>query len=185
MSEYQTLPQAVTIFGSGQTKESSPDYLGALETARLIALEGYTVCNGGYSGVMEASARGAREAGGRVIGITTMEFASGVNPWITDERRVTSWKERLFGLIAHGEAYVFFDGGTGTLTELFVVWEMINKGFLQKPLVIFGPFLRALIETLRQNPSVFLNSWIFFADSPRGIVEILKQHLGEPAPHRQ
>ena len=78
----------ITIFGSSQPKLSSETYEDARKIGFAIAKAGWTVINGGYGGVMEASALGAKEAGGATIGITTQTFvARGIlpNPYIDTE----------------------------------------------------------------------------------------------------
>ena len=52
----------VTVFGGSHVQEGGPEYASARDLGKLLAQAGYTVCNGGYGGVMEASARGAKDA---------------------------------------------------------------------------------------------------------------------------
>ena len=59
----------VTIFGGSKCGENSTEYEEAKELGRRLAEAGFTICTGGYLGVMEAASRGAREAGGRVFGV--------------------------------------------------------------------------------------------------------------------
>ena len=164
----------VTIFGSSHLKDGEPEYQKALELGRVLAKTGYTVCNGGYGGVMEASARGAKEAGGRTIGVTTGEFGGFRNLWIDEEIRMKKWAKRLFKLIELGDAYVVFDGATGTLVELFIVWEMLNKKLINKPLIVFGGILKEMVTQVRKWPSVIDNRKIFFASEVKEILEFLK-----------
>jgi predicted Rossmann-fold nucleotide-binding protein len=57
----------------------------------------------------------------------------------------------LFELIRRGQGFVACKGGTGTLVELAVVWEMLNKGILQgKPFVVLGEFWTPIIERVRE-----------------------------------
>ena len=100
---------------------------------------------------MEAALRGAKEAGGSTIGITTKGFRGTANAWVDEERSMEDWQARLFELIRAGDGYVVCKGGTGTLAELAVVWEMLNKGVIAgKPLVALGefwaPVVRRVIE---------------------------------------
>ena len=52
----------VTIFGSSLPGPESAAYAEARRLGQLLAESGFQVANGGYAGLMEASARGAREA---------------------------------------------------------------------------------------------------------------------------
>ncbi len=45
----------VTIFGGSRCKQDSPEYKQAVEVGRELASAGYTICTGGYLGVMEAA----------------------------------------------------------------------------------------------------------------------------------
>lgn len=167
--------KVVTLFGSSQAREGEPDYEKARELGRALAKAGYTVCNGGYGGIMGASARGAKEACGKTIGITTDDFGVPANRWIDKEIRVKKWSDRLFKLIETGDAYVALDGGTGTLVELFVVWEMSNKRFIQKPLVVLGRQLQECISLVRQFPQTMDNPHLFFAGAVEEVLNRLKR----------
>ncbi len=117
----------ITVFGSSRPEDGHADYAEALELGRALASAGFAVCTGGYGGVMEAVSRGARESGGRVLAVTSGFFRSRANRWVEEETRVDTWQERLFELVRLGDGYVACKGGTGTLVELAVVWEMLNK----------------------------------------------------------
>lgn len=167
------MPKIIAIFGGRQIKEGTADYQKAFDLGKLLAREGFTVCNGGYIGVMEASARGAKEAGGKTIGVTTEEFPGTVNSWIEEERKTKTWRQRIFRLIDTADAYVVFDGGTGTLAELFVVWEMTNKRMLNKPIIFYGKFMKKLLEMLRQEKAISVNEKIKIANSAEEVLEYL------------
>ena len=106
---------------------------------------------------MEASARGAREAGGHTVGVTCALWPAAANPWIVEEVRAASFMARLSSLIERGDAYVVLPGGTGTLAELALVWEMMNKSALaktvggRKPLLAMAPYWQPVIDCLRQE----------------------------------
>ena len=149
--------KTITIFGSSLPDECSASYGDARRLGRLLAERGFAVCNGGYGGLMAASARGAREAGGHTIGVTCTIWPGAANPWIVEEVRTASFLDRLTGLIERGDAYVVLPGGTGTLAELALVWEMMNKSALarsvggRKPLLVLSPYWQPVIECLKQE----------------------------------
>ena len=62
--------KTITIFGSSLPQQGTVAYEDAQRLGRLLAEAGFAIANGGYGGLMEASARGAREAGGHTVGIT-------------------------------------------------------------------------------------------------------------------
>ncbi|MDR3676821.1 MAG: LOG family protein [Acidobacteriota bacterium] len=147
----------VTVFGSSLPAEGSTAYAEARRLGRLLAEAGYAVCNGGYGGLMEASARGAHEAGGHTIGITCVIWPRPANRYIVEEVRTQNFPERLMTLIERADAYVVLPGGTGTLAELSLAWEMMNKGSLsktvggRKPLLVMAPYWQAVIDCLQQE----------------------------------
>jgi predicted Rossmann-fold nucleotide-binding protein len=86
-----------------------------------------------------------------VVGVTAEFFAVRANRWVDEEVRVRTWQERLFRLIELGDGFVACKGGTGTLVELAVVWEMLNKRVLRgKPFVVLGDFWQPVIERVRE-----------------------------------
>jgi uncharacterized protein (TIGR00730 family) len=151
--------KTVTVFGSSLPGEGSVAYSEARRLGRLLAERGLAVANGGYAGLMEASARGAREVGGHTIGVTCAIWPAAANPWIIEEVRTPSFLERLTTLIERGDAYIVLPGGTGTLAELALVWEMMNKSLLrtmgrQKPLLVMIPYWEPVVECLNQEMSL-------------------------------
>jgi uncharacterized protein (TIGR00730 family) len=141
----------VTVFGSSRPHEGDADYEEARLLGRALAESGYGVCSGGYGGVMEAVSRGAKEGGGKTYGVTAGFFKARVNRWIDVEVRVETWQERLFELIRVADGFVACKGGTGTLVELAVVWEMLNKSVLAgKPFAVLGDFWQPILDRVRE-----------------------------------
>ena len=167
----------ITVFGSSRPAPASDAYETARRLGELLARAGFRVATGGYAGTMEAVSRGAREAGGHTIGVTAEVFRSAANAWVAEEIRVKTWQERLFKLVELGAGYVVLPGGTGTLVELAVVWEWLNKGFLRaKPFVILGDFWLPVVHAipaseLHSNP-------ILRAATPEEAVARLLDALG-------
>ena len=186
------LMKVVTIFGSSLPGEASQAYAEARQLGKLLAQDGFAICNGGYRGFMEASARGAREAGGHTIGVTCEIWPGKANPWIIEEVRTKSFSERIMTLLERGDAYVVLPGGTGTLAELALAWEMMNKASLSKtvggnkPLLVMSPYWLPVITCLEQEEQ--LNSTqkerrspameiVTLVTSPEQAVEYLKKNL--------
>jgi uncharacterized protein (TIGR00730 family) len=147
------IERIVTIFGTGRAKRGEPFYELAYTTGKVLAQAGFVIANGGYGGTMLAAARGAAEARGQVIGVTCSAFGATANEYITREVVTRSLDERLDTLIKLGQAYVVMPGGTGTLLELAKVWELKNKGFLEKdrPIILVGGFWKPLIELIETD----------------------------------
>jgi len=153
-------PKIVTVFGSSRPGDGHADYVEALELGAALAASGFAVCTGGYGGVMEAVSRGARESGGRVLAVTSTFFRSRANRWVQEETRVATWQERLFELVRLGDGYVACKGGTGTLVELAVVWEMLNKkAMLERPFVVLGDFWQPILDRVREVERGHASKW--------------------------
>jgi len=142
----------VTVFGSSRPREGDADYEEARTLGRALAKHGFSVCSGGYGGVMEAASRGAKEAGGKTTGVTADFFKNAkLNAFIDVEVRMKTWEERLFELIRRADGFVACKGGTGTLVELAVVWEMLNKSVMPgKPFAVLGDFWQPVLDRVRE-----------------------------------
>ena len=142
----------VTVFGSSRPREGEADYEEARVLGRALAKHGFAVCSGGYGGVMEAVSRGTKEAGGKTYGVSAEFFKNAkLNSWIDTEVRVKTWEERLFELIRLADGFVACKGGTGTLVELAVVWEMLNKSVMNgKPFAVLGNFWQPVLDRARE-----------------------------------
>src|ERR1700674_6011053 len=113
----------VTIFGGARCSESDLEYIQARRVGALLADAGFTICTGGYAGVMEAASRGAHERGGRVIGITMNQFKAEPNRYLTEKIPSEHFYERLQRLITRSVGYIALRGGMGTVTEISLVWN--------------------------------------------------------------
>ena len=176
----------VTVFGSSRPREGNADYEESRVLGRALAKHGFAVCTGGYGGVMEAASRGAKEAGGKTYGVTAEFFKSAkLNPWIDVEVRKQTWEERLFELIRIAHGFVACKGGTGTLVELAVVWEMLNKSVMAgKPFAVLGEFWRPIIERVREVELGHPAPWseangrlVYIAGTPGDAANHLQQTL--------
>jgi uncharacterized protein (TIGR00730 family) len=175
----------VTVFGSSRPREGDAEYAAARALGAQLASRGFVVCSGGYGGVMEGVSRGAKEAGGRTLAVTAKFFRARANRWVDEEIRVNTWQERLFELVKRGAGYVVCRGGTGTLVELAVVWEMLNKGAMaKKPIVVLGNFWQPVIERVREVELGHKSRWgeqaeplIGFVESPEDAAAYLAARL--------
>ena len=169
----------VCVFGTGRAREGEPAYILAEGVGLALAQAGFIVANGGYGGTMRASAKGATEAGGTVVGVTCSAFGGSANQYVTREVRTETLEERLKNLIKAGDAYVVLPGGTGTLLELATVWELENKGFLDrgKPIILVGEFWRPLVDLVATDDPRCSES-VVWAEGPEQVVQRIKENLG-------
>lgn len=137
----------VTIFGGSKCAPTTPEYLEAQDLGSRLAAAGFTICTGGYLGVMEAASRGAREKGGRVFGIVMNQFKHEPNRYLTDKVATNHFYERLQNLITRSVGFVALRGGMGTVTEVSLVWNKLVTGVIgRRPLVLVGDCWKPVVE---------------------------------------
>lgn len=161
----------ITVFGGSKPKQRETAYHQAFRLGKLLGTAGYTVLNGGYIGTMEAVSRGVYESGGYVIGITCDEIERwrpvSPNPWLHEEMRFPTLRERLYALIDLCDAALVLPGGIGTLAEMSVMWsQMQTRSSKPRPLILIGNGWKATFGSFHQNfdeyldeKDLFLLSW--------------------------
>ena len=139
----------VAVYGSNAPQDGQPDYARARALGRLLARAGYVVATGGYAGTMEAASRGAKEAGGHVVGVTTSIFDKvrlGANPYVDEEIKFPTLFQRLHHLVTMADAWVALPGGIGTLSEVALTWSLMQVGEVERqPFVLVGAMWRKTI----------------------------------------
>lgn len=106
----------VSVIGGGRIGED--DTAIAYRVGRILGEADHTLVCGGRGGVMEVACRGAKEAGGRTIGILPGDSAADANEYV-DVPIVTSMgNARNVLVVLNGEAVIAIDGAYGTLSEI-------------------------------------------------------------------
>ena len=150
--------QSLTFFGSSIGIPGDPNFDAAQMLAREIVKLGITVVDGGGPGVMRAATIGAKEAGGKTIAVyyepeaaTTFEGKSAIN--LADKQYIEkNYIERTRRLLELGDAYIIFNGGTGTISEFSMAWGLARLYFgHHKPLLLYGFFWHYIIEEFRRR----------------------------------
>ncbi len=102
----------------GGSKPDKSSYQLAFQVGRLIGEKGGILVCGGLGGIMEASARGAKQAGGLTVGILPGNYLSEANPYI-DFPVATGLGYARNSLVAmNADVLIAIDGRYGTLTEI-------------------------------------------------------------------
>src|SRR5690349_7492607 len=147
----------------------------------------FVVTSGGGPGIMEAANRGAREGGGKTIGLNIrLPFEQGANPYITDglhfEFHYFFMRKFWFAYLA--KALVIFPGGFGTLDELMEILTLVQTVKLSKKIgvVLYGREywdqvlnLQPMAEwgAIADNDLALMQ----YADTPIDAFEHLRDHL--------
>jgi uncharacterized protein (TIGR00730 family) len=145
---------AVTIFGSARTRPGDPYYEKAVETARLLAKEGFPIITGGGPGIMEAANRGAQEGNGLSIGCNIeLPFEQGLNPYVERAINFRYFFVRKTMFVKYSTAFIVYPGGFGTMDELFEALTLIQTGKVKHfPVILFGgAYWEGLVEWLRER----------------------------------
>ena len=168
----------VTIFGGSRCGENSAEYKQAKAIGSYLAEAGFTICTGGYLGVMEGASRGAREKGGRVLGIVMNQFRSEPNRYLTDKVATNHFYERLQNLIDRSVGFIAIRGGMGTVTEVSLVWNKLQTGVIEKrPLVLLGDCWKQVVECWQENLVVSKAdvAWLDFATNAEEACRIIDE----------
>ncbi len=104
----------------------------AEEVGRLVAQQGATLVCGGLAGVMEAAARGAKEAGGTTIGILPGHDRAFANPYLDHVLTTGMGHARNLVVVSSGDGVIAIGGGYGTLSEIGLAAK------IGRPVVILG-----------------------------------------------
>ena len=172
----------IAVFGSSVPRPGDPAYQQAYLLGQLLGSAGHTVLNGGYIGTMEAISRGAAEAGGHVIGVTCEEIERWrpvrANPWIHEEWRYPTLRQRLMAIIDGCDAALALPGGVGTLTEVATTWNhLLTEAISPRPLILIGPEWHAVIQQFfsQMDSQIPENQrkWISFAPDVHSAVAML------------
>lgn len=182
----------VTVFGSARIPEGDPSYETARAMGAALAKAGYAVMTGGGPGLMEATNRGAKEAGGYSVGCNIrLPSEQEPNPYLDDFVEFEHFFIRKLMLIKYSCAFVILPGGYGTLDEAFEVATLIQTGKLKRfPVVVmnsefYRPFedlLRGAMSKARLIDEERLDI-VLLTDDPDAGVEWISSHVaGERRP---
>ena len=153
--EVRAAERRMVCFGSSRVGPDDAAFGLGVEVGGVLARRGWTVLSGGYAGAMEAVSRGARDAGGRAIGVTTPIFADRApNLHLDAVWTEPDYPARLAALCRQGHGFLALPGGLGTLSEWTTVWCLCSIGQVPGPLFLFENPWRAVVEPILRLPEV-------------------------------
>ena len=155
------------------------------ELGTWIGNAGHALVYGGSkSGLMGELAESVLLAGGRVTGVEPQFFIdAGLVYDDIDELIVTQdMSERKAIMIARGDAFIAFPGGTGTLEEIAEIMSKVALGHTDAPCILYN--LNGYYEGLKAQLSHMIamglstpeqQRGIYFAEDLAAIVRILER----------
>ena len=195
----EKIQDTVVFFGSARIREDGPQgeyYRDARTLARLVTewsskidspFHRFVICSGGGPGIMEAANRGARDAGGKTIGLNIgLPVEQQPNPYITPELSFEFhyFFMRKFWFAYLAKAMVIFPGGFGTLDEFFEILTLAQTHKLEGKIVIVLYSSKYWKEVLHFDTLVAHDTispedleLFQFADDPESALAILQEQL--------
>ena len=162
-------PGSVCVY-CASSNAADPAYLQAAERfGQILAGSGVRlVYGGGGVGLMGAAARGAKHAGGKVLGVMPA-FLTGREMLYQEVETlvVQSMHERKQIMFEQSDAFAILPGGIGTLEEIVELMSWRRLELHRKPMVFYSPggfwdpLFTLMDHTIDQNltPSWFRGTW--------------------------
>ena len=152
----QKLGPCVSIFGSARLPQNSPYYLLAEEIAKKITDLGFGIITGGGPGIMEAANKGAKENGGKSIGLNIeLPFEQSFNPYIDKQYSIEFdyFFVRKLMCVKCAQGFIIMPGGIGTLDELFEALTLIQTHKIGRfPIILVGSeFWKGLLDWMKNT----------------------------------
>jgi uncharacterized protein (TIGR00730 family) len=160
---------SVCVF-CGSSDAADPAFLAAARQLGQALAEAdlRLVYGGGGVGLMGACARGAHEAGGRVLGIIP-DFLMGRERALETVEHVivSNMHERKMMMFERSDGFVILPGGIGTLEEVVELLSWRRLDLHAKPVVFYNPrnFWKTLFDCFQMTvdehltPADFMSSW--------------------------
>ena len=195
----QGVRDTIVFFGSARLTPDGPlgrYYEAARELARLVThwsehqpsrAHRYVVCTGGGGGIMEAANRGAREAGGKTIGLNIglpheQHPNAYITPGLSFEFHYFFMRKLWFAHLAR--ALVVFPGGFGTLDEMMEILTLMQTQKIDRriPVILFGSsYWKEIVDFdalvrygMIEEADLRLFHW---ADDPPAALELLQKGI--------
>jgi uncharacterized protein (TIGR00730 family) len=174
----------VSIFGSARVRPGDDTYEKTVEIARKLAENGYHIITGGGPGVMEAGNKGAREGGGKSVGLNIhLPMEQEPNAYADIRLSFKYFFVRKVMFVKYAQAYVGMPGGFGTLDEIFEAITLIQtKRIKPFPVILFGsdywqPLWKWIKDTLLARTLISPDDLelVTILDNPDDVVRTIKR----------
>jgi len=147
----------VTVFGSSRISRGDALYNSAKDLAYQLSQLGCDIVTGGGPGLMEAANEGAQE--GDITGKTKsfglhieLPFEYEPNPYIDRLSSHRTFFSRLHHFVRLSHAYIVLPGGIGTSLETFMIWQLLQVGYIKdRPLILLGDMWRGLEDWMQRE----------------------------------
>ena len=149
----------IAVFGSFLTDVHCVEFKMAEDLGCLLARNGFKVICGGHGGIANSLVAGVTRGGGEVLGVSLAksrypERSAKTNPLITERFAINSPAERL-EFFANSDAFIFFTGGIGTLTEFSFVWHSLQlSADFDRPIVLVSKSWKRILASIRNEQMV-------------------------------
>lgn len=181
----EAIGPCISIYGSARTPEDNPYYQMGVNIAERLVEEGYGIITGGGPGIMEAGNRGAKNAGGKSVGLNIdLPFEQSSNPYIDHDKdfQFNYFFARKVMFVKYAQAFVLLPGGFGTMDELFESLTLIQTKKIDRvPVILMGTdFWSGLVDWIKDtmlakfhNISPGDMDLIHVTDDPNEVVNII------------
>lgn len=182
---------AVSLFGGARVPRDHRYYAEAQRLAAALAKAGFSIITGGGPGMMEAANLGARDVGGRSIGLNIkLPFDQRLNEHVETGIVFDYFFVRKVMFVKYSCGFVGLPGGFGTLDEIFEAITLKQTGKMpDTPVVLFGrSFWSGMLEWLSDEPlrhgmiSEADLTLFRVTDSTDEVVDWMQQHYRRCAP---
>jgi uncharacterized protein (TIGR00730 family) len=182
----QEIYPAVSIFGSARVKPGEETYEKTVVIAKKLAQNGFHIITGGGPGIMEAGNKGAREGGGKSVGLNIrLPLEQEPNKFSDVKVDFQYFFVRKVMFIKYAQAYIAMPGGFGTMDEIFEAVTLIQtKRIKPFPVILVGrEYWGGLIDwvrgTLLEHRYIAADDleYISILDDPDEVVHTIKRYV--------
>lgn len=176
----------IAVFAAGQDGIEQKYKDVAYNTGELIAQNGFNLVNGSGFGLMEETAKGARDAGGYIIGVGLQKLEE-KNDYIDKYYERIGIHSRQSTLITLSDAFIAVPGGMGTLYEITEIMELKKLGEEEpEPVIVINAYgfydgLKMQLDVMRKNEYIkdAYSKYIVFVETPEEAINMIKSFYSE------